>query len=337
MSWSFILEPGPGRHTSGGWLSSTSRARDDVPVRIVSLLPAATEIAFALGIGDQVVGRSFECEYPPAACGIPVVAGTALPTEGALSANQLDAEVEARVAAGESIYTLDAARIRAIDPDLILTQDLCQVCAVPAGAIEEALDVIGCQADVVSLDPGRLDEVISCIGHVGQATGAEREANTLMATLRDRVDAVRSRTGVRPRPAVFVLEWPDPPFNGGHWVPDMIEAAGGTPVLTASGERSRRLTWEKIASEAIDVTIFSPCGFDLEGVVAQAESFIDRPEAAALGTVIAVDANAYFACPGPRVVDGVELLSELLHPTRPGLVPAGASIVRVGSVPLEGA
>ncbi len=286
-------------------------------MKIVSLLPSATEIVFALGLGDQLAGVSFECDYPSAAREVPVVSGTALPPDGSLTAQQIDAEVSERVAAGESIYTLDTVTIRTIDPDLILAQDLCRVCAVPSAAVADALGVIGCEADVVSLDPGRLDEVIDCIGLVGQATGTEEVALTLMSHLRQRVAAVHKRVGGRRRPRVFALEWPDPPFNGGHWVPDMIEAAGGEPVLAAGGERSTRLSWDVIAAEVIDITVFMPCGFDLEGAVAQADSFLGRPEALTLGQIYAVDANACFSRPGPRVVDGVELLSELLHPTEP--------------------
>ena len=302
------------------------------PVRIVSLLPSATEIVYALGAGDQLVGVSFECDYPPEARTVAVVSGTALETDASRSASQVDAEVSARVAAGESIYSLDDDRIRAIDPDVILAQDLCQVCAVPSGAVEEALAVIGCHAAVVSLDPAHLDEVIDCVGTVGRATGTVAVAERLMAELRARLAAVRERVRDRPRPRVFVLEWPDPPFNAGHWVPDMVDAAGGEPVLAAAGERSRRLIWDEVAAEAnnqaIDITVFSPCGFDLDGAVAQSASFLDRPEATPLGRVVAVDANAFFSRPGPRVVDGVELLAELLHPGRPGSLPAGASTLR---------
>jgi iron complex transport system substrate-binding protein len=295
-------------------------------VKIVSLLPSATEILFALGLGDQLSGVSFECDYPAAARSVPVVSGTVLPTDGSLGAQTIDAEVSARIAAGEPIYTLDDALIRAIDPDLIVAQDLCQVCAVPSGAVEEALDVIGCHSAVVSLDPGRLDDVIDCIGAVGAATGTEVRATELMAELRARVDAVRRRVRGRHRPRVLVLEWPDPPFNAGHWVPDMVEAAGGEALLAAGGERSQRITWQQIAREDIDVTVFMPCGFDLDGAVAQAESFLGRPEAARLGRIYAVDANAYFSRPGPRVVDGVELLGVLLHPESEGEL--GALAVR---------
>lgn len=305
-----------------GSIARLGPVRDDGVVRIVSLLPSATEIVFALGLGDQLSGVSFECDYPIAARAVPVVSGTALPTDGSLDARGIDVAVSSRVAAGESIYTLDNARIRSIDPDLIVAQDLCEVCAVPSGAVEEALAVIGCHAQVVSLDPERLDQVIDCVGVVGAATGTEERARALMAGLRMRMATVRSRVDGLQRPRVLVLEWPDPPFNAGHWVPDMIEAAGGEPVLAVGGERSIRLTWEQIAAEAIDVTVFAPCGFDLEGSVAQAESFLGRPEASGLGRIYAVDANAYFSRPGPRVVDGVELLSRLLHRDALGAPPA---------------
>jgi iron complex transport system substrate-binding protein len=300
---------------------------DNEEVKIVSLLPSATEILFALGLGEDLRGVSFECDYPEPARSVPVVSGTALPTDGSLSASEIDAEVSARVAAGESIYTLDDARIRAIDPDLILAQDLCQVCAVPSGAVEDALEVIGCHALVVSLDPGRLDEVIECIGTVGAATGTSVAADRLMEALRGRVDAVRQRVRGRPRPRVLVLEWQDPPFNAGHWVPDQVEAAGGVPVLAAAGARSRRLTWEEIAAADVDITIFMPCGFDLEGAVAQAPGLLAHPQSAGLGRIVAVDANAYFSRPGPRVVDGVELLEQLLHGT-PGCHHPGARVLR---------
>ena len=299
-------------------------------MKIVSLLPSATEIVYALGLGEQLCGVSFECDYPAPARMVPVVSGTALPTDGSLSAAQIDAAVSTRMAAGESIYTLDDARIRAIDPDLILAQDLCRVCAVPSGAVEEALTAIGCHAQVVSLDPGGLEEVIDCVGTVGAATGTSARADAMMEGLRARVDVVRSgfRSGARPR--VLVLEWADPPFNGGHWVPDQVEAAGGTPVLTAAGARSRRLTWEEIVDAEVDVTVFMPCGFDLAGAVTQAPTLLARPEAAHLGRIVAVDANAYFSRPGPRVVDGVELLADILHGLQgpPGSDIPGSRLLR---------
>ncbi len=297
-------------------------------MKIVSLLPSGTEIVYALDLGEHLRGVSFECDYPALARSVPVVSGTALPTDGSLSAQEIDAAVSARVAAGESIYTLDDARIRAIGPDLILAQDLCQVCAVPSGAVEQALEVIGCHAQVVSLDPSRLDEVLDCVGIVGAATGTSAKADALMESLRARVDAVRRRVRGRHRPRVLVLEWSDPPFNAGHWVPDMVEAAGGVPLLAAAGARSRRLSWEEVGAENVDITLFTPCGFDLDGAVAQAPALLARPEAATLGRIFAVDANAYFSRPGPRVVDGVELLGELLHQETPASVQGGARLLR---------
>jgi iron complex transport system substrate-binding protein len=180
---------------------------------------------------------------------------------------------------------------------------------------------------VVSLDPGRLGEVIECIGKVGAVTGTSAGADALMEALRARVDAVRQRVRGRQRPRVLVLEWQDPPFNAGHWVPDQVEAAGGVPVLAVAGARSRRLTWEEIESADVDITIFMPCGFDLEGAVAQARGLLDHPGSAGLGRIIAVDANAYFSRPGPRVVDGVELLEGLLHGA-PCSHQSGARVLR---------
>jgi iron complex transport system substrate-binding protein len=297
-------------------------------MKIVSLLPSATEIVYALNLGEHLQGVSFECDYPEPARSVPIVSGTALPTDGSLSAQEIDAAVSARIAAGESIYTLDDERIRAIDPDLILAQDLCQVCAVPSGAVEEALEVIGCHAQVVSLDPGRLDEVIACVGVVGAATGTSARADALMDSLRARVDAVRLRVRGRQRPRVLVLEWADPPFNAGHWVPDMVEAAGGEAIFATAGARSRRLSWEEIAAEEVDITLFTPCGFDLDGAVAQAPALLARPEAPGFGRTFAVDANAYFSRPGPRVVDGVELLEGLLHEDACAPIRSGARLLR---------
>ncbi len=283
-------------------------------MKIVSLLPSATEIVYELGLGAQLCGVSFECDYPTEARSVPVVSGTALPADGSLSAQQIDTEVSTRIAAGLSIYTLDDARLRAIEPDLILAQDLCRVCAVPSGAVEDALDVIGCHAEVVSLDPSRLDDVIEVIGTVGKATGTEGRAEALMSELWRRLGVVRQQVSDKTKRRVLVIEWPDPLFNAGHWVPDMVTAAGGVPVLAEAGERSRRLTWEDIEVQQVDVTIFSPCGFDLEGTIAQASALLCRPEATELlGEVYAVDANAHFSRPGPRIIDGVELLAVLLH------------------------
>ena len=296
-------------------------------MKIVSLLPSATEIVFALGLGDQLAGVSFECDYPEAARSVPVVSDTALEVDRPRTAAEIDAEVSTKLADGESIYTLDDVRIREIEPDVILAQDLCRVCAIDSGVVEDALEVIGCRAQVVSLDPAGLDDVLECVVQVGRATGTEDVAAELLAGFHRRLDAVRARVAGRERPRVFVLEWPDPPFNGGHWMPEMVRAAGGEPVLAEFRTPSRRVTWEEIGAESIDVTIFCPCGFDLEGAVEQSTSFVGQPGRPDLGRVVAVDANNYFSRPGPRVVDGVEMLAEVLHPSRPGADVPGTAVV----------
>jgi iron complex transport system substrate-binding protein len=282
-------------------------------VKIVSLLPSATEIVFALGLGDALEGRSFECDYPAEATRVPVVSGTALP-EAPMTAREIDDAVTERVAAGESIYTLDAERIRAIQPDVILAQDLCEVCAVPSGAVTDALDVLGCSATVVSLDPVGLDGVIACIGEVGAVTGRNEVADALMRSLHLRVKQVRGAVAGLANPRVLPLEWADPPFNGGHWIPDMLLAAGTEPVLSPVGARSRRLEWDEIAAAAPDAVLFMPCGYDLDGAVREAAPLLGQEALAAVEQIWAVDANAFFSRPGPRVVDGVELVASLFHP-----------------------
>ncbi len=294
-------------------------------MKIVSLLPSATEIVFALGLGDDLQGVSFECDYPSQARTKAIVSGTALP-DVPMSAAEIDTAVATTVQAGEPIYTLDADLIRAIQPDLILAQDLCAVCAVPSGAVEDALGTLGCRADVLSLDPSSLEEVIGCIGLVGAATGTQARAEVLMAELRERVERVRAVVAGRPTPRVFALEWSDPAFSGGHWVPDMILAAGGVPVLADAGERSRRLEWAEVAAESFDVVAFMPCGYNLDAAVAEGAVLLERPELAGAAQIWAVHADAYFSRPGPRVVDGVEVLASILHPD---VAPVAAGAVRL--------
>jgi len=282
-------------------------------VKIVSLLPSATEIVYTLGLGDSLEGVTFECDFPSEARTKPVVSGTALP-EGELSAREIDDVVSATVASGEPIYTLDAERIRSIQPDLILAQDLCRVCAVPSGAVSDALGVLGCRAEVLSLDPSSLADVVACIGTVGEATGTGALAQAVVAGLNARLDRVRELVAGLDRPRTFALEWSDPPFTGGHWVPDMITAAGGEPILASVGAPSRRVTWDEVAATAPDVTVFMPCGYGLSEAVAEADKL-----PSGLGCLYAVDATSYFSRPGPRIVDGVEILAWALHP---GVMPA---------------
>lgn len=284
----------------------------------MSLLPAATEIVYALGLGDDLVGVSFECDEPPAARVEKTVVVGGRDTRG-MSPREIDDYVRSRLAAGEDLYTLHADALAELAPDVILTQDLCRVCALPAGDVDAALTFLGCSADVVSLDPGTLEDVLDSIRTVGRHTGAERTAERLVDRLRARLAAVADRVAGRPRPRVAVVEWVDPPFTAGHWVPDMVSAAGGTPVAARPGGRSMQTTWADLAAGQPDVVLVAPCGFHLDDATAQA-----RGAAAELPgvPVWAIDADGLVVRPGPRLVDGVEAIAAILHPTAVPAAPA---------------
>jgi iron complex transport system substrate-binding protein len=281
-------------------------------VRIVSLLPSATEIVYALGLDDALVGVTHECDWPPEARHKRAVSFSVLPP-GATPA-EIDERVSASIGGGDPIYRLDDAAVRELRPDVVLTQDLCAVCAVPSGHVNEALETIGCTAEVVSLDPGSLDEVIDCLVTVGRATGTEGRATELADGLRRRLDAVRAAVAGKPKARTFALEWSDPPFNGGHWVPEMIDIAGGEPVLGCAGTPSVRVPWESIAQAAPEVVVFMPCGYDLEQASKEGAALLARRELDSAEALFAVDASSYFSRPGPRLVDGVEALASVLHP-----------------------
>lgn len=283
-------------------------------MRIVSLLPSATEILFAVGAGSDVVGVTFECDFPPEARRCRIVANTTLP-EG-LSPAEIDAVVRARLAAGEDLYTLDEGALRTLDPDLVVTQDLCAVCAVDIVEVDQALEHLGCRAEVITLDPMTLDEVLASIEAVGRATGTgtDERAAHLVRSLRERLDRVAHAVASRPRPRVAVLEWTDPPFSSGHWVPDMVTAAGAEPVLGASGERSRQVEWAAVAASQPDVIVVAPCGYRLAGARELAELVIEAGVLPPDIPVWAVNADAAFVRPGPRVVEGVETLAHIAHP-----------------------
>jgi iron complex transport system substrate-binding protein len=291
-------------------------------VRIVSLLPSATEILFALGAGDQVVGVTFECDFPPEAKTRAIVSNTALP-EG-LIPGEIDAEVRARLAAGEDLYTLDEGALRSIDPDVVVTQDLCAVCAVDITEVDQALEHLGCQAQVITLDPMTLEEVLATILTVGRVTGTTPRASALVESLRQRLDRVARAVDDRPRPRIAVLEWTDPPFSSGHWVPDMVTAAGATPVLGSAGERSHPVAWADVTSARPDVIVVAPCGYRLEGARRLAVEVVASGHLPAGIPVWAVDADAAFVRPGPRLVDGVETLAHMAHPGVVDVLPGMA-------------
>jgi iron complex transport system substrate-binding protein len=284
--------------------------------RIVSLVPNGTEILFALGVGDLVVGVSHECDYPPAARTKPQLTGSAL--AAGLTAAEVDAAVSAQLADGLSLYTLDEERIRTLDPDLIVTQQLCPVCAVSTAQVDAAVGTLPRCPEVLSLDPHTLEDVLADILRVGARLGLAARAEALVAELRGRLAAVAERRAGRPRPRVVALEWLDPPFTGGHWVPEMIAWAGGEDLFGTPGGASTRTSWEAIAAAEPEVVVAMPCGFDQAGAEAQLALLAEHPVWRALpavqnGRAHAVDANGLMSRPGPRLVDGVELLAELFE------------------------
>jgi iron complex transport system substrate-binding protein len=289
-------------------------------MRIVSLVPNGTEILFALGAGDLVVGVSHECDYPAAARTRPILTGSAL-TPG-MSAAEVDAAVSAQVGSGLSLYTLDEARIAELAPDVIVTQQLCPVCAVSTGQVDGAVRPLPRCPELVSLDPRTIGEVFADIRRVGEVTGHADEAEALLADLDRRIEAVREWIAGRPRRRVLALEWLDPPFAGGHWVPEMIALAGGIDAAGEPGGHSARLTWDQVAAADPDVIVAMPCGFDEAGAREQIATIAGLPEWRSLravreGHVFPVDANGCFSRPGPRLVDGVERLAAILHGGNP--------------------
>ena len=272
--------------------------------RIVSLLPSATEIVYALGADDRLVGVTHECTHPASAR-----VDKQVLTRSLLPVGASPAEIDALVSGSGPTEALDEEALALLAPDVILTQDLCAVCAVPAGDVDAALSRLGCTAEVVSLDPSTLDDVLDGIVRVGAAIGARAAADELVASLRARLDGVRARVAGAQVRRVFVLEWGDPPFNGGHWIPDMVAIAGGEPVLANPGRDSVRVSWDDVRAADPDVVLFTPCGYDLAGAIGQA---VDLPD---LGRteVWAVDADDLVVRPGPRLVDGVEAFEAVLH------------------------
>jgi iron complex transport system substrate-binding protein len=288
-------------------------------VKIVSLIPSATEIVFALGLGDQLEAVTDECDFPPQARSKPVVSRSALPSGRPLSAREIDQEVRARMEDRQPLYALDRDLIRRIQPDVILAQDLCRVCAVPSGEVEDALSRLGVNANVLSLDPNTLDDVIVSIEVTGKLLEAKERAAEIAGSMRERVEQVR-RTALRlPSIRTLALEWTDPPFAGGHWIPDMVEIAGGTNLLSEKGQPSRRVTWRQVSDATPEVAVVMPCGYFLDEAEDEATRLYGNPEfadtpAAREGSVFAVDASAYLSRPGPRIVDGLEILAWAIHP-----------------------
>jgi len=288
-------------------------------VRICSLLPSATEIVCALGAGDQLCGISHECDYPPEAARKPVLIRSAVDPSG-LSSGQIDRAVTERLRRGEPVYTIDLDRLRQADPDLILTQALCEVCAVPSREVMRAVECLAGRPTLLSLSPALLGDVLLDIRRVGRALGRDADAEVLVDSLQRRIDrvvATAARTADRPR--TWCVEWTDPLYVAGHWVPEMVELAGGTDGLGMAGKPSGPIAWESVAHYAPEVIVVMPCGFDLERAARELPLLERLPGWSGLPAVrhrrvYAVDATAYFSRSGPRLVDGLELLAGLLHP-----------------------
>lgn len=289
-------------------------------MRIVSFLPSATELAFCLGLGDNVVGVSHECDYPPEARTRPIVVSGAISFDNMTPA-QIDTAVSAQFRAGGSIYTVDMELLKQLAPDVILAQDLCEVCAPSSKETERAIAALDRSVMVLTLAPRSLAEIHGSLRQLADATGRLDVAQTLIAEHNDRLARLSAELRGAPRRRVFFLEWIDPIFCGGHWVPEMIEVAGGVDSLGRKGGDSVRVSFDAVRQSEAEVLVISPCGAHLDDAETQGRALLADPRWAKLpaverGDVFAVDASSYFARPGPRVFDGIEILAHLFHPDR---------------------
>jgi len=288
------------------------------PMRIASLLASATETVCALGLDDRLVAISHECDYPAHVLNRPRVSRPRFDPAG-LASGQIDAAVRQAMALHGSVYTLDEAALREAAPDLILTQDVCQVCAVPTSLAQQAVRALDGGARVLALDAHSVEGIFATVEQVGLAAGIEARAREVAGRLRGRIEAVARRVAGRPRPRVLALEWLDPVFVPGHWGPEMVALAGGENLAGSAGERSRQLAWSTVSGLDPDVLLVLPCGYDLARARAEADAHRDRllalaPRAVRDGRAWVVDGSAYFNRSGPRVVDGIEILARIFHP-----------------------
>jgi iron complex transport system substrate-binding protein len=288
-------------------------------VRICSLVPAATEILFALGLDDRVVGVTHECDWPPEAASRPAVTASLVET-GDLTSEEIDRAVATAAGEGRPLYAISEEVWAEIDANVVVTQELCDVCAVSSEQVGDAVRARPLEVDVIDYSPSTLEGIADSIEELGRRLGAEGEAEELARGMRSRFERVEGAlAGVDSSPRVFVAEWLEPPYSAGHWVPDMVALAGGTDVAGMSGEPSYRMRWTDVAALEPDVVVIAPCGFDLDRTLAEVVPL--ELSAHLLGTparqesrVFAVDANGSFSRPGPRVVDGIDVLAHLLHP-----------------------
>ncbi|MDX1393889.1 MAG: cobalamin-binding protein [Gemmatimonadota bacterium] len=297
---------------------------------IVSLLASATEIVDALGLGDRLVGISHECDYPDTLLDRPRASSPRFDPEG-LTSGEIDRIVRETMLEHGSVYAIDDALLAELDPDLIITQAVCEVCAVPTGGVEKAVAERRLDARIVSLDSHTIEEILASIAQVGEAAHAREAARAAIDGLRGRLDAVAAAVSGAPRPRVLAIEWLDPPFTPGHWVPEMIERAGGENLAGDAGRPSAQVEWSVLADLDPDVLVIMPCGYGLDAAEADADAAAGRlaevaPRAIVEGRSWVVDASAYFNRSGPRFVTGVEILAGLFHPDR--LSPPAGELAR---------
>jgi iron complex transport system substrate-binding protein len=291
-------------------------------MRIVSLVPHATELLFALGLGDDVVAVTHECDFPGEVAELPHVTRDVLPP--GLGAAEIDAAVRERTQSGKAIYELDERQLIDLEPDLIVTQELCLVCAVSYDDVVKVAERIPSTPKVISLDPKTLGEAMSDIRTIAQATGARDAALDLVTRQRARIDAVRRAVKDAEPVAVAAIEWLEPVFVAGHWTPQIVELGGGRDVLGFAGEHSEQSTWETVAAAQPEVVVVMPCGYDAQRARDEAAAYAAELRSTGAKRVVAVDAAAYFSRPGPRLVDGLELMAHVLHPD---LVPDAPATV----------
>src|SRR6266567_545720 len=300
-------------------------------MRIVSLLPSATEIAFALGLEEQVVAVSHECDYPPEASKRPILTKSAI-HQKIHASHEIDEEVARR---GGDIYEIDEKLLESLKPDLILTQELCAVCAVSYTKVKEAARVLEADTRIISLEPTSLEEIVDNILLVGKTTGKLEGARELGSQLLSRIHAVKSKTrNLRSRPRVFFMEWLQPPWAGGHWIPQMVDYAGGFEGLGRLGKPSHRIEWTEVLDYQPEIIVVSPCGFDLNGVMGELHELAsysgwESIPAYKSRNIYAVNASAYFSRPGPRIVDGLELLAHIIHPELFPETPRADAVKRI--------
>jgi iron complex transport system substrate-binding protein len=293
-------------------------------MQICSFLPSATEILYALGLGDSVAGVTFECDFPPAAAGKSIIVDTNLAHD--LTSAEIDSSVNDYSSHGESLYRIDIQKLEAIKPDLIVTQELCDVCAISTSHVARAVHQLSSKPQVLSLMPHTLEDVSKDILRVGEATDRDAEARALVSSLQERIAKIGQMTKTQ-RPTVVCLEWLSPPFNGGHWIPEMIDLAGGADPLGRLGKDSYRMEWDQVLRVDPDVVLVMPCGHNLERSVdeyraTQLPEGWKQVKAVVNRRVYAVNASAYFSRPGPRLVTGLEMMHSLLQDDRPQELPA---------------